>query len=162
MSGSTPQYHIGKLALFVVTLLLFVTAAAGYVYAKTPQGTPSGAAGQEQEQEQTYYKKLTYAANEMHNQLERWQQQPDAAEAGKGKAYVDGLMAALQDPPEELIVTQTIVEQLYAAYAASYQSVVNGAEPDSDPFGAHYEDFLVNAILIQNFSQYKGLNVICH
>lgn len=162
MNRSAPQYHIGKLALFIVTLLLFVTAAAGYVYAKTPQETPSGTANEEQEREQTYYKKLTYAANEMHNQLERWKKQPDAAEAGKGKAYVDGLMAALQDPPEELIVAQTIVEQLYAAYAASYQSVVNGEELDSGPFDAHYEDFLTNAILIQNFSQYKGLNVICH
>lgn len=150
-----------KLLLFGVTLALFAVGAAGYVYGKSSGPAPIASTTTP---EQTHYKQLTYVANEMHYQLERWRASPQAAAAlAKDKAYIDSLMAALTDAPEELIVAQAIVDDLHRAYADAYDALRGGAaDPGFEDADAHYRKFLDNAILIQNFSQYEGLNVICH
>ncbi|MCI3927038.1 hypothetical protein MO973_43390 [Paenibacillus sp. TRM 82003] len=151
-----------KLLLFIVTLVLFAATAVGYVYGKTSDAGPSAS---QATPEQTYYKQLTFAANEMHYQLERWRVHPvDEAVLAKDAAYVDSLVGSLREAPEELVVAQAIVEDLYLAYAEAKEDLLGGADGAQtlEAADAHYKRFLENAILIQNFSQYQGLNVICH
>jgi hypothetical protein len=160
---SRPRAYAVKLALFSITLALFAAGLAGYVFAKTPSSPPID---EQTAAEQTYYKQLTFVANEMHYQLTRWRSTPSGASPAKDKAYVDSLMAPLGEPPEELTVAQAIVDDLYDAYTVAFRS--RGAGDASafqaamDTAAVHYELFLDNAVLIQNLHQFSGLNVICH
>lgn len=148
-----------KFTLFGVTLALFLAYAAGYVYAKQPAAVPTA---ESLTPEQKYYKQLTYAANEMQNQLERWKASPDAEQIEQDKRYTDALMSSLQQPPEELVVAQFIVENLYAAYSEVYGQLSYGEPADFEAAEKQYSLFLENAIVIKNLTQYQGLNVICH
>lgn len=158
----TPSFSRGvKFILFGVTFALLILCAAGYVYAQAPL---SLSAAEPLTKEQSYYKQLTYAANEMHNQLDRWRasEAVDPGRLNQDKIYVDALIADLQQPPEEQIVTQRIVEDLYLAYSAVHDDLRSGRPADFQATDRHYKVFLDNAAIVQLLNQYQGLNVICH
>jgi|GEM_PF-3469988 len=150
-----------KTMLFGVTLALFFLCAAGYVYAQTPASLP---AVEQLTEEQAYYKQLTYAANEMNNQLTRWREADSQAlsRLQKDQAYVEALIGALRQPPEELIVAQRIVDELYLAYLNVYRSLREGNGASFGEADEKFQLFLDNAAIIKMLNQYQGLNIICH
>jgi hypothetical protein len=154
--------------LFGLIFALLLACAIGYGYWKahpafalsTAPATP----------EQTYYKQLVYAVNELHNQVERdavlqRQGKLTAAQLAKGKAYAASLMTPLTSPPEELSIAQYITDKLYR----SYQQYVSDAEHGAPALQAsyeltksNYELFRQNAEVMKLLNSYSGVNIDCH
>lgn len=144
-----------KMLLFGVTLSLFFLGAAGFVYAQTPSSAPPS---EQLTDEQAHYRQLTYAANEMNNQLNRWRDGGGkaAARLHKDKAYVDALVSALQEPPEDQIVTQRIVEDLYHSYSDIHRALYEGNGASYKEFEENFQLFLENSAIVRMLNQYQG------
>jgi len=153
--------------LFWATVVLLCLSAAGYGYWKIH---PAVRLSSTTAPEQLYYKRMVYAVNEMHNQIENHaslqkQGTLPAAQLEKGKTYVQSLMGALTSPPEELAVAQTITDQLYASYQRYVNDLENGSASSKDSLAqaeSDYERFRQNAAIMKALSSYSGVNIDCH
>ncbi len=120
--------------------------------------------------EQLYYQDMIFAVNEMNNQLEKWnslrtQGKLEISELDEPAAYVETLMSDLASPPEELVVAQSLAEDLYNTYQQYVEQLRKG-NPETDKTYeqavTHYDKFLENANLIAMLGSYSGLDVYCH
>jgi hypothetical protein len=161
---------------FGLGCVLLAASALGYNHwnvqaagAQTPGLSSSSSNSSAASTDAAYYSKLVFAANEMFNQIEQFdakssQGKLSRSDVAQGRTYADSLMSVLNDPPEELIVSQAIADDLYSEYSVYIDDLLAGTtqEVSSTEARKHYELFRQNAALVTLLSSYSGVNVECH